>query len=738
MVFPHYNQYDSSDCGPTCLRMIAKFYGKDIPLHLLRKKCCITRNGVSLLNISEAAKSIGMNTLGVKFTTRQLVEDSVLPCILHWNQHHFVVCYKIKVTNCKNNTQKYNFYISDPAEGKAVFNQDEFEKCWISSQNTIIKQGIALFIEPLPQFYNSEYNGKSLSKAINIRFFLKYISPHKKQLFYIMAMTLIASIIQLIFPFLSQAIIDKGIMNKDMGFIILILISQFILFFAQLCAEFIRSWTLLFVTAKINISLVSEYLEKLMKLPIRYFDSKMIGDIIQRIGDNDRIQSFFTRHSISIIFSSTNFVIFSIVLMYYNILIMGIFAAGYTLYIVWVLHFMHYRRQLDQKYFSQSALEQNNIIEIITGMQEIKLGNCEDNRIRKWKKIQLHMVKLGIKGMTISQYQQTGAMFLSQSTNFLICFIAANSVVNGNMTIGMMLSLSYITGQLSAPIGTFVNFAQSFQDAKISVERLSEIHNQPSEDATTAPSTKTLPENRNISLSGVWFSYSGSEHQYTLQDINIIIPQNQITAIVGPSGSGKTTLLKILLGFYTPQRGTIHIGNTKFEEINCHTWRKNVGVVMQSGFMFSDTIEKNITLDEPYDRNRFILAEKTAKIKDIVDSFPMKYNTKIGINGSGLSQGQKQRITIARAIYKNPPFLFFDEATNSLDTINEKEIMDQIINMPNKRTIVIIAHRLSTVKNADNIIVMSKGKVVEQGKHEILVKEKGIYYQLIRNQLEFI
>jgi ATP-binding cassette subfamily B protein len=736
--FPHYTQFDAMDCGPTCLRMIAKHYGRTCFLQTLREKSFITREGVSMLGISEAAENIGFRTQGVKISFEQLVEDVPLPCILHWNQNHFVVCYDIKQKKGlfkKNNAQEYTIHIADPAGTMVTYSREEFVRCWLSTQSKGEEKGTALILNTTPAFYDQE-DEKSQSK-VNLRYFFRYLKPHKLQLLQLMLGMLVVSVLQLIFPFLTQTMVDVGIGTHNLSIITLVLIAQLVLFVTQLGVEFIRSWIVLHTSTRISISLISDFLIKLMKLPLGYFDTKMIGDIMQRIGDHGRIQSFLTGSSISVLFSFTNFIIFSFVLAYFNLTILGIFLIGNTLYVLWVLSFMKYRRELDNKRFAQSSADQSNMVELITGMQEIKLCNCEKQKRWQWERIQVKKFKIGVRGMALGQYQQTGSVFFSQATSLIISYIAARGVVEGNMTLGMMMSLSYIIGQLSGPIGQFIGFTQSLQDAKISLERLGEIHNREDEEDLADIKLAHLPEDKTIRIKDLWFSYDGADRDYALEDVNLVIPQHKTTAIVGASGSGKTTLIKLLLGFYAPNKGSISIDETPLKNINSHLWRQKTGVVMQEGFIFSDTIAGNIAVgDETIDKVKLLKAVKAANIREYIDSLPLGYNTKIGMEGKGVSQGQKQRLLIARSVYKDPEYLFFDEATNSLDATNERKIMDNLAEFNKNRTVVIVAHRLSTVQHADNIIVLDKGKVVEQGTHKQLSSLQGIYYQLVKNQLE--
>lgn len=740
MKFPQYIQMDAMDCGPTCLRMIAKYYGKNYTLPYLRERSFITREGVSMLGISDAAESIGFRTQGVKITFKQLVEDVTLPCIIHWEQNHFVVCRDIQARGIpmflkKREPQDYVIKIVDPASGEHSYSKDEFLKSWASTKINGNDSGIALILQPTPAFYDRD-DEKSQSK-FNLRYFFKYLTPHRLQLIQLGAGMVITSILQLIFPFLTQTMVDVGIGTSNLNIITLILIAQLVLFVTQLSVEFIRSWIVLHMTTRINISLISDFLIKLMKLPLSFFDAKMIGDIMQRIGDHGRIQSFLTGTSFSVLFSFVNFVIFGIILAYFNWMILGIFLIGNTLYILWILSFMHYRRELDHKRFAQSAADQSTMVQLIHGMQEIKLCNCEKQKRWQWERIQVKKYKINIKGMSLGQYQQVGSVFFNQTTNLLITYIAARSVVEGSMTLGMMMSLSYIIGQLSNPIGQFIGFAQSLQDAKISLERLGEIHNKEDEDDLADIKQNKLPENKIIRIKDLWFSYDGADRDYVLENITLDIPSHKTTAIVGASGSGKTTLIKLLLGFYPPNKGQITIDEIPLKNINPHTWRQHTGVVMQDGFIFSDSIAGNIAVgEETIDKDRLLRAANIANIREYIDSLPLGYNTKIGMEGKGVSQGQRQRLLIARAVYKNPDFLFFDEATNALDATNERRIMENLEDFHKGKTVVIVAHRLSTVQHADNIVVLDKGKVIEQGTHRELTEKHGAYYELVKNQLE--
>jgi len=729
--FPIYNQLDAMDCGPTCLRMIAKYYGRTYSLQTLREKSFITRQGVSMLGISEAAESIGFRTSGVKITFQQLLKDVSLPCVLHWKQNHFVVCYDIR------QSKKYgtNIFIADPAAGLLTYTKDEFLKSWISTSLNGEGMGTALLFQPGPEFYKQEDEKETNQRSLS--FFLKYLSPYKKQIVQLVVGMLLISILQLIFPFLTQSLVDVGVRDGNIGFIKLVLFAQVVIFIAKLSVEYIRSWILLHMNTRINISLISDFLIKLMKLPLRFFDTKMVGDIMQRIGDHSRIEIFLTGNSVSTLFSFVSFFVFAIVLGYYNLTILGIFLLGNALYVAWVLFFMKYRRALDYKRFAQASSEQSNVIQMITGMQDIKLNNCEKQKRWQWERIQVKLFKISVKSLALGQFQQVGSVFFNQTTNILVTFIAAQSVVTGDMTLGMMLSVTYIIGQLNSPIEQFIGFTQQFQDAKISLERLNEIHGKEDEEQTIASKLSILPDKKDLNVENLSFNYDGADRDFVLKNINLQVPQNKVTAIVGASGSGKTTLIKLMLGFYEPNIGSLKIGNTPLNILNPHFWRSKVGSVLQDGFIFSDTIANNIAIGEDQvDIERLRHATTVANIRDFIDTLPLAYNTIIGMEGKGLSQGQKQRILIARAVYKNPEYLFFDEATNALDANNEKEIMEQLHHFYQGKTVVVVAHRLSTVRDADKIVVLDQGRIAEEGTHQELTDKRGIYYHLVKNQLE--
>lgn len=724
--FPHFRQLDTMDCGPTCLRIIAKHYGKNYTLQTLRDKSYITREGVSLLGISDAAESIGFRTLAAKIPFEKLKEEAPTPFIAHWRQQHFVVVYGFK---------KDKVLVSDPAHGLLKFTKKEFLDGWLSDKDKDEETGVILLLETTPDFYHIDEDEK-IDKT-GFSFLFQYLTPYRRYIIQLFLGLLLGSVLQLIFPFLTQSIVDVGINNQDINFVTLILIAQLVLFISRTSVEFIRGWILLHLGTRINISLISDFLIKLMKLPVSFFDTKMIGDLLQRIGDHKRIETFLTSSTLNILFSFVNLIIFALVLAYYNLQIFIIFLTGSGLYVFWILIFMKKRRELDYKRFDQMSSNQSSLIQLITGMQEIKLNNSEKQKRWEWERIQAKLFKVGIKGLALNQYQQAGSTFINEIKNIFISFLAAKAVIDGDITLGMMLAIQYIIGQLDAPINQLVGFIHSLQDAKISLERLGEIHNKEDEENDTKSKITIFPEDQSINLDHVSFQYEGPHSELVLKDISMVVPEGKITAIVGASGSGKTTLLKLLLKFYEPVEGEIRLGDISLSNFSNRLWRSKCGAVLQDGFIFSDTIANNIAISDDYvDKEKLQYAVKTANIQDFVEALPLGYNTKIGNDGHGLSQGQKQRLLIARAVYKNPEYLYFDEATNALDANNEKVIMENLDRFFEGRTVVVVAHRLSTVKNADQILVLNRGVITERGTHIELTKKRGEYYNLVKNQLE--
>ena len=720
------------DCGPTCLRIIAKHYGRNISLPKLRALSETTREGSSLKTISNAAEKIGFKTLGVKVNFEKLQKEAPLPCIVYWRQQHFVVVYKISTPKGRSGG---TVYVSDPAHGLLTYTKDEFIKNWIGSNaNEHTEEGIALLLEVTPKLKQTETD--DVENRQGVSFLLGYVSKYKKFLFQLIIGLLAGSLLQLIFPFLTQSVVDIGIQNRDINFIYLILIAQLFLFFGRISVELIRGWILLHLSTRINISLVSDFFIKLMNLPIAFFDSKMTGDIMQRINDHQRIEHLLTNTSLNTLFSFVNLIIFGIVLAWYDLVIFAVFVVGSLCYFGWVVLFLNRRKDLDYKRFSQLSAEQTKVIELINGMQEIKLHNAEQQKRWSWEYLQARLFKIRIKSLVLEQTQSTGSNAINEIKNIFITILSAKLVIDGQITLGMMMAISYIIGQLNAPIQQLIGFIYTWQDAKIALERLSEIHEKEDEEKVGDEKIVNIPLDADIHLSKIKFRYLGSD-DLVIKELDLIIPANKLTAIVGASGSGKTTLMKMLLKFYEPNDGEIKVGNINLSNIRQHSWREKCGSVMQEGFIFNDTIANNIAVGEEHiNREKLLRAVEVANIKEFIEKLPLAYNTKIGMSGVGMSTGQKQRLLIARAVYKNPEIIFFDEATSALDANNEKVIMENLNQFFKNKTAVVIAHRLSTVKNADQIVVLDKGKIIEKGTHDELISLKRSYYNLVKNQLE--
>lgn len=761
MKFPIYIQPDSMDCGPTCLKMVAKYYRKTISLQLLRDRTQIGKDGVNLLGISEAAESIGFRTHAAKLDFQTLISNAQLPVILHWGQMHFVVLYKIR---------KNVLYIADPAKGLISLHADEFKKFWISNHHGS-GEGVALLLEPTPAFHQSveEEQPSTLLRFQNI---FRYILPYKKLLLQLLAGLAVGSLLQLILPFLTQSIVDRGINSGDLQFIYLVLLAQIALLAGRTLVEFIRGWILLYISSRINLSILIDFLVKLMKLPVGYFDSKHTGDILQRMNDHRRIETFLTDSSLNILFSIFNLVIFSIVLAIFHSALFIVFLITSILYTAWIIFFLNKRKELDYRKFALAAREQSASIQLIQGIQEIKLNGAEHSMRWAWERLQVRLFGLQAKTLSLNQWQQGGAILINEGKNILITFLAAKAVIDGQLTLGAMLAVQYIIGQLNSPIERMIDFIQSFQNARISMARLNEIHSLPDEEpeekqlqtslppafqrqitgglapslpfqqvySTTFIPARQVPETKDdsaIILNNISFTYSGAGNSPVLRDISLNIPVGKTTAIVGASGSGKTTLLKLLLKFYDPQQGEIRLQNISLANISHRTWRQHCGVVMQDSYIFSDTIARNIAVGhERINPHRLADAARVANIDTFIEGLPLGYQSRIGMEGIGLSAGQKQRILIARAVYRDPAFIFLDEATNSLDANNESAIVHNLQSFFRNKTVIVVAHRLSTVRDADQIIVLDKGMVKERGRHDELINLRGQYYMLVKNQLE--
>ena len=768
MHFTFYKQLNAMDCGPTCLRMIAKYYGRHYTGQTLRQKSGFSKGGVSLLGLSDTAEKIGFRSRGVMVAYEQLREGK-MPCLVHWNQNHFVVV----IAFVKGNRVK----VADPAKGIMVYKKNEFLEHWISnsvSPGEAESKGIALLLEPTPSFYELEGEKR---KTLSWSLVLQYLNQSRWRILQVLGALLFSSVVQLIFPFLTQSIVDTGINAHNIQYVILVLIAQLMLTFSKTMVDFIRSRLLLRISNILNLQILSDFWIKVTRLPLSYFDSHHTGDTLQRINDNRQIQNFLTGSALNTLFSIFNFVVYAIVLTIYSVQLFFIFLIGTFIYFVWIRFFLKIRRKINYQTFYLAAKENNATLQLIQGMQEIRLNNAEKQKRWDWENIQASLFRLNFKNLNYNQWQQAGATLINNVEDIAITFIVAKLVIDGQLTLGAMLAVQYIVGQLSGPVNQWVGFVQSAQDAKISMERLNEIHQMKDEEESEKLYHSHLPENKSIFLKNLSFIYPGAGNEPVLDNINLFIPEGKITAIVGVSGSGKTTLLKLLLKIYQQYEGEIRIGAvhnrhaypnnnvnigpafsgngagskikeaeaisfaTKegllFENISAAYWRGQCGAVMQEGYIFNDTIARNIAVgEENIEYNRLRNSCDVANILTFVEELPNGFHTELGTEGAGLSLGQKQRLLIARAVYKNPSYLFLDEATNSLDANNEKDIVEKLDNFFKGKTVIVVAHRLSTVRNADKIVVLDKGRIVEQGTHDELIGLSGNYYGLVKNQLE--
>lgn len=717
-------QKDVMQCGIACLAMVCRHYGADADIDDIEKLCPSNREGVSLLALSETAEELGLENESAKLTPEQLALVPV-PCILHWNQNHFVVLRKVS----KNG--RY-FYVSDPGKGRIRYDAGEFARHWVADGDG---RGIAMVLQPTEAFYARR--DKVLRQKRTLRFIMGYVARYRRHFAQIMLGMLVGSLLQLVLPFLTQAIVDVGIRRQDIGIIWLILLGELMIVLGRAASDFIRRRLLLHISMRVNISLVSDFFIKLLKLPMSYFDRKLTGDLMQRIADHSRVQTFLTSQLLTVSFSLLNFIVLGVVLALYDGLIFGVFLAGSAVYGAWIAMFLRRRKVLDYELFEKQSVNQNKTFQFLTSMQEIKLQDCERRRRWEWEDTQADLFAVQMRILKLTQSEEAGAVFVNEVKNILITVLAATAVISGQLTLGAMLAVQYIIGQLNSPVEQLMSFIYSLQDVKISLERINEVHLGREEEEDADKKATAISGDKTIRVEGLCFKYDPHALRHTLQDVGLTIPQGRVTAIVGASGSGKSTLIKLLLGYYKPAEGSIRVGDDSLDSYSLKWWRRQCGVVMQDGVIFSESIARNIAVDDrEIDTERLHRAAEIACIHDFVMGLPLQYETKIGAEGNGISQGQRQRILIARAVYRNPDFIFLDEATNSLDAGNERRIVENLAKFYQGRTVVVVAHRLSTVRDADNIVVLDSGQVVESGTHKDLIDRQGEYYRLVKNQLE--
>ena len=714
-------QLDSNDCGIACLKMIAGYYGKEFSHNFLSGICYRNKSGVSMLNIKDSAEAIGFKAKGILIDFNKL-KTIPFPIIAYWNQSHYVVIHDIKGDKVA---------VADPAKGMLTYNRGSFLKCWATNSDEINPKGVALLLMPTPKFYQLQENRTSNIKLTNL---FKYVLPYKAYILKVIIGITLSMLMGLILPLLTQVVVDNGIPSKNIRFIVIILLSQIFLSIGTSTNTFIHNWLFLHISTRISVTLVSDFLNKLMKLKIAFFDSRLIGDIIQRISDFDRVENFLCSSLITAFTVVCIFIINGSLIVKYSFSILLIFLLGSILYVLWILFFRRKRENIDYMRFQESSLNYSNVIQLISGIHDIKLNTCENKKRFEWEKIQIKLHNINTKSLWVNQIQDIGASLIDNLKNIIISFITIRYVINEELTIGMYVSIQYIVGQLNVPLYQLIGLIQQIQDVNISLTRINDIYSKEEENEMLGD--LALSE-KNIVFNDVTFQYGGLHSPKVLSDINISVPYGKTTAIVGASGSGKTTLLKLMLGYYPPTTGTILLGNRNIDEVNIREWRNKCAIVIQEGYLFSDTIAGNIALSgDTIDMEKVKYSAKIACINTFIESLPKQYETKIGMDGVNLSSGQKQRILIARAIYKEANYIFLDEATNSLDATNEYDIVNNLNYHFREKTLVIIAHRLSTVRHADNIIVLNKGTVVEQGTHQDLISIHGVYYQLVKNQLE--
>lgn len=727
--FPFIMQHDSMECGVACLTSVLRHYGVNASLSRVAEVCSATTEGVSMLGMKRAAEKFGLECLSARVTLEEL-KECPLPAILHWNQNHFVVLYGLGRKGSR-------YCICDPGKGLMKLTEEEFTSHWLSVTSAGgERKGVAMFLQP-----SDTFNAAKLSEETNgaqrrsFGFLMQYIKRYRRYFGHILLGLLIGCVLQLIMPFLTQAIVDDGIRHGDIGFIWLILLGELMIVAGRTATDFIRRWLLLHISMRINISLVSDFFIKLLKLPMGFFDTKLTGDLLQRMSDHGRVQSFLTNQTLSVMFSMLSFAVFGVVLAVYDWLIFTVFAVGSAVYALWIVSFLRKRKIIDYELFEQQSKNQSKTYQFVTSMQEIKLQNCEQRRRWEWEDVQADLFAVQMKSLRLQQSQESGSIFINEVKNILITVLAATAVIEGQITLGAMLAIQYIVGQLNSPVEQLMGFLYAVQDVKISLERINDIHERRDEESMHGGGTALADST--IAFNNVSFRYDPNSPTETLKGISMTIPKGKVTAIVGASGSGKTTLMKLILGYYPAEKGSITIGDKSLGDYSIEWWRRQCGVVMQDGVIFSESIARNIAVDDgEIDGDRLEEAARIANIHEYIVGLPLKYDTKIGRDGVGLSQGQKQRILIARAVYKNPRFILLDEATNALDAQNERAIVENLREFYRGRTVVVVAHRLSTVRDANQIVVLDKGEIVESGTHEELINRRGAYFNLVKNQLE--
>ncbi len=730
MRFPFIKQHDSMECGVACLTMILQWYGKHTSLSSVAEQCPPTTEGVSLSGLAQTARRYGMEAVAARATIDELAQ-STLPAIIHWQQNHFTVLYRV------SSGRRRRFYVSDPAKGRVCYSEAEFEAGWLSTASQGMPKGIALFLAP-GEGFDAANAGADGGERRSFGFLLSYLRTYRRYFMHIVAGLALGCLLQLILPFMTQAIVDVGIKNGNISLIWLILLGELMIVIGRTATDFIRRWLLLHISMRINISLVSDFFIKLLRLPMAFFDTRKTGDLLQRMADHGRVQQFLTGQVLGVLFTLLSFVIFGVVLLVYNRLIFAVFVLGSIVYGVWIATFLHRRKVLDYELFEQQARNQNYTYQFISSMQEIKLQDCERRRRWEWEDVQADLFGVQMKSMKLQQSQEAGSIFINEVKNIIITVLAATAVINGQMTLGSMLAVQYIIGQLNSPVEQLMAFIYSLQDVKISLERINEIHQGKDEEADRGQlSAFDAGARKSIAIENLSFRYDRFSPGLTIDNISLDIPAGRTTAIVGASGSGKTTLIKLLLGYYRPESGRISVAGRNLDDYSLRWWRRQCGTVMQDGVIFSESIARNIAVDDgDIDCARLESAARLACINDYIESLPLRYNTRIGRDGMGLSQGQKQRILIARAVYRNPDFIFLDEATNALDAGNERAIVENLDEFYRGRTVVVVAHRLSTVRNASRIVVLDGGRIAEQGTHYELIARRGVYFNLVKNQLE--